>query len=541
LGTPISWLLPGQNSVERTLEALSRIRDLIRGEGAQIVLVDQPDLVGLSRHVSDDVLLVRTERRLSLARLLDAGLAAAEDDIIVWCPSADQIPAGDLSHSIDFVRRHDAIVLATRPKTVDDVARTSLNQESGSNALESASAFNRLRFRLCRECFVARRKTAQRVAAKLRVWGDSPVSTAAILAAMRLPVRYDRGLTSLKAVSSAFRVESRETGELRPMERATRHRHRGEPFVSVIITAHNEGPELRRTIDSVEANTSSPIEFIIVDDGSSDGSCQNLAGERLRVIRNNQRVGVAFSRNAGAQFSRGNVLLFLDGHQRVSSGCLERCATVALANEAIVWPDVRTLHNRSAIGHGAFFRLQAGANPLTAKWNNRRPGDAITKISSLRAPGYFVPRKLFDELRWISQLRGWGASEAAIALKAFFLGIDILHVCGPVARHLFRPTFRYAVSDEEVSRNHALITRVCFDDRTWYEHWWPRVFEKCLSSASIRDLESAEVLAEHEEFLKRKLRTDREFWRGLLGQPEPDSSRQTAHKSAAHFVVGNPP
>jgi hypothetical protein len=136
-----------------------------------------------------------------------------------------------------------------------------------------------------------------------------------------------------------------------------------------------------------------------------------------------------------------------------------------------------------------------------------------------------VPRNLFDNLRWIPQLRGWGGSEAAIALKAFFLGIDILHVCGPVTRHLFRPKFGYAVCDEEVSRNHALITRVCFDDRTWFEHWLPRVFEGHLSPEAVRDLEAPDVVAEHKEFMRLKRRPDREFWLGLLRRKEPDNLR----------------
>jgi glycosyltransferase involved in cell wall biosynthesis len=293
----------------------------------------------------------------------------------------------------------------------------------------------------------------------------------------------------------------------------------------VIITAHNEGAEVLRTVESVEANTRAPLEVVVVDDGSTDGCCDNLNRARLRVIRHDHRVGVAYSRNAGARAARGDVLAFLDGHQRVSVGCLDRCATVALSREAIVWPDVRALHNRTGIGHGAFFRLGAADRPFTAKWNNRRSGQRVAKITALCAPGYLVPRKLFNNLRWISQLRGWGGTEATLALKAFFLGVDILHVCGPVARHLFRREFQYAVRDEEIARNHALIARVCFDDRTWFEHWLPRVFEARLSPDQLRELESVEVVAEHREFVKLKRRPDHEFWRGLVGRREPDCLR----------------
>ena len=165
------------------------------------------------------------------------------------------------------------------------------------------------------------------------------------------------------------------------------------PLVSVVITAHNEGEEVLRTIESVEANTKAPIEFIVVDDASTDGCCDNLERDRLRVIRHDRRIGVAYSRNTASDVARGDVLVFLDGHQRVSAGCLDRCATVALANEAIVWPDVRTLHNFSSVGHGASFRLGARGIPFTATWNNRKHGQPISKITSLRSAQLFRAAK----------------------------------------------------------------------------------------------------------------------------------------------------
>jgi glycosyltransferase involved in cell wall biosynthesis len=512
----ISWIFPAQDTLERTLEMLSRLRDRTRNLRAEIILVDRPSAIGLCGELPSDILLVLTERRLSLPRLLHAGLSASRGDIIVWCPHADLIPAGNIAQSIDLVSRHNTLVLAARRKP--------LNGDELAEPCQAASIFKRLGLRLCREWFVSRRPTALSISKRLSSWGDFPVFTAAMLGMMRLPVSIDHGLAPSDRVQSPIQTAmSDAAGEAPVISTSVRRRPRTEPLASVIITAHNEGAEVLRTIESVEANTRAPVELILVDDGSTDGCCSNLDRERLRVIRHDHRVGVAFSRNAGARLARGEVLVFLDGHQRVSAGCIERSAAVALSRGAIVCPDVRTLHNRSAVGHGAFFRLGKDGNPFTATWNTRRFGQRITKTTSLRAPGYFVPRKLFDELRWISQLKGWGGSEAAIALKAFFLGIDILHLCGPVARHRFRPKFQYTVNDEEVTRNHALIARICFDDRTWFEHWLPRVFDGRLSAQAIRDLEAPDVTAEHAEFMKLKRRPDREFWLGLLRKKEPDN------------------
>jgi len=117
-------------------------------------------------------------------------------------------------------------------------------------------------------------------------------------------------------------------------------------------------------------------------------------------------------------------------------------------------------------------------------------------------PGYVIPREVFRRVRWIESLRGWGASEPAITVKAFFQDIDLLHVCGPLARHMFRPGSKipYATPWQSVWRNHALVARVCFDQRTWLEYWLPEVFDKHLTEPLRGELDSPEVLAEHEAF-----------------------------------------
>jgi glycosyltransferase involved in cell wall biosynthesis len=504
MANSISWLLPVQKTAQRTLAAVSRIRDAAQGQ-AEIILIDGPGATGHSRNLPSDVLRLSLESLLPLPYLLQAALAAADGDVVLWSPHGEPISSVDLRRLTDYVIRHDALVLATQTE-----------RRFSGTALRG-----RLTLRLSHSFFVARRATAKKVAQRLCFWGDFPVSTAAILAMMQVPLFIPRRHAPSPAAQTPVGRTDETCRELAPIHsRAREQRHPG-PVVSAIITAHNEGEEVLRTIESVEANTSAPVEFIVVDDGSTDGCCDHLRRERISVIRHESRVGVAFSRNAGAAAARGDVLLFLDGHQRVSAGCLDRCAEVALAKDAVVWPDVRTLHDRGAVGHGASFRLGKNDAPFTAAWNNHRGRQSITRITSLRSPGYFVPRKVFGELRWISQLRGWGGSEAALALKAFFLGVDILHVCGPLARHLFRPKFQYTVTDAEVSRNHALIARVCFDDRTWFEYWLPRVFEGCLSPEAICELDSPEVIAEHAEFLKVKRRPDQEFWRGLLRRKQP--------------------
>jgi glycosyltransferase involved in cell wall biosynthesis len=293
------------------------------------------------------------------------------------------------------------------------------------------------------------------------------------------------------------------------------------PLISVVITAHNEGDELGRTIQSIRENTEAAHEIILVDDGSTDGSCEPFRSDAVRLISHPTRVGVAYSRHEGSLATRGDAIAYLDGHQRLSHRCLDQCAELAIREGAIVWPDVCGFEAHEGIVHGAYFTMSPARRVFAAEWKVRRPSRPVTAISSLRIPGYVIPRSVYHGVSWIRSLRGWGASEAAVSLKAFFTGVEILHLCGPVAKHQFKKSFNYRVRSAEVWRNQALIARVCFDDRTWHDYWLPEVFEAHLSDEVRRELESDVVQAEHEEFGRIKICEDRDFWTSLIFRELP--------------------
>ncbi len=292
-------------------------------------------------------------------------------------------------------------------------------------------------------------------------------------------------------------------------------------MLSTVVCVHNEGAELLATVQSLEQGVLGEAEVVVVDDASTDGVCERLQGRSVRVIRNAKRLGVAPSRDLAVQHSRGDVLAFLDGHQRVSTGALNRCAVLAQQRSAIVMPDIRGFGRHAANSHGARFQLCPDNGFFSAHWEQRVPRHRVTRVSSLKAPAYVMPRDVYDQVRWIRGLRNWGGSEAAISLKAFFLDIPILHLCGTPTRHQFKQKLHYDASWDDVWRNHALIARVCFTDRSWFEYWLPRVFDAHLTEDARLDLQSESILDQQREFNRVKQRSDTEFWTDLLQQSLP--------------------
>lgn len=83
--------------------------------------------------------------------------------------------------------------------------------------------------------------------------------------------------------------------------------------VSVIVPTYNCEPYIEQTLRSVLAQSVSPLEVIVVDDGSTDSTVARAEamGERVRVHRQTNR-GVSHARNLGFELSRGSYVCFLD-------------------------------------------------------------------------------------------------------------------------------------------------------------------------------------------------------------------------------------
>lgn len=113
-----------------------------------------------------------------------------------------------------------------------------------------------------------------------------------------------------------------------------------EPVVSIITPSFNRGGIITETAESIFAQTYPHWEWVIVDDGSTDDSWNNLElfakiDTRVKIFkRDREPKGACTCRNIAIQKCTGQYLLFLDTDDLLASFCLQQRVAAAQQNPA---------------------------------------------------------------------------------------------------------------------------------------------------------------------------------------------------------------
>jgi succinoglycan biosynthesis protein ExoO len=106
------------------------------------------------------------------------------------------------------------------------------------------------------------------------------------------------------------------------------------PDITVMIPVHNRADLIGRAIESVQSQTMTSWELVIVDDGSTDATravAQRYAATdpRVRVFVNERNVGVSEARNCALRYATGRFVTPLDSDDWFHPQRLERLVRMA--------------------------------------------------------------------------------------------------------------------------------------------------------------------------------------------------------------------
>ena len=187
------------------------------------------------------------------------------------------------------------------------------------------------------------------------------------------------------------------------------------PLVSVIVVSHNTRDDLLRCLGSL-ASVGMPLEIVVVDNASSDGSAEAVAERfpRVRVIHNGDNAGFGRANNQGLAATRAPLVLLLNSDAELRPGCLETLASLLRdrARLGIVAP--RTLEADGAV------QVSFGPDltPLR-EWKQRRlvHGVKQRRSGALRAAAEAAARE--HEPAWVSASCLLARREALAAVGGF--------------------------------------------------------------------------------------------------------------------------
>jgi glycosyltransferase involved in cell wall biosynthesis len=111
-----------------------------------------------------------------------------------------------------------------------------------------------------------------------------------------------------------------------------------EPLVTVLMPVYNGGEFLNQAIDSVLNQSYKNIEFLIINDGSTDNSIQTINAykdNRIRLINNDGNKGLVYSLNLGLKEAKGEYIARMDADDISLKERLEREVDFLMHNREI--------------------------------------------------------------------------------------------------------------------------------------------------------------------------------------------------------------
>lgn len=100
-----------------------------------------------------------------------------------------------------------------------------------------------------------------------------------------------------------------------------------DKLVSIIIPVYNVGKYLSRCIESIQRQTYTNLQIILVDDGSTDSSSElcdeyEKKDDRIIVIHK-ENGGLSSARNAGLEICQGEFFSFVDSDDWIDENCID--------------------------------------------------------------------------------------------------------------------------------------------------------------------------------------------------------------------------
>ena len=337
------------------------------------------------------------------------------------------------------------------------------------------------------------------------------------------------------------------------------------PTVCHLINTKDEGPEVRRTIESFRQHKGDVnLIQVVIADGTKDGSCDNLPDDVVVLKPEDDAFGIGQSKWIGLKvalekFPEIDFIFHTDGHNRIIRGTVADMAREAMKNgPCIVTPALGPLNcvlSEECREHGKdscqvdcpkiqdnnevpYNCYQGGKlsvmkkgrfNGPWAEGTATRPKEKISRTEVVNPSCFgYTPETLKLLGGWNRYPGRWGSQEAGLSLKAWYADIPILNLRDDLVcvLHRYRSWNErnrspYEVPRKDTAANTRYMLKVVSDLKTWEEVWQPWFDRQGKNEEADKLIAESHCDEQREAFAWNKNRTDREFFEKVVQRPWP--------------------
>lgn len=242
----------------------------------------------------------------------------------------------------------------------------------------------------------------------------------------------------------------------------------------MVVVNWNRRELLRACLESLERQSVSDFEVVVVDNGSTDGSAEMAAADfggcakfRLKLIRNAENRGFCAANNQGIAASAGSFIALLNNDAEAEPGWLE-----ALRQVFDLSPEVGMAASKILV-YGEPQRIDKAGHVIYLDGQNRGRGSGVLdcgqfdRIEEVLWPdgcAAMYRRRMLDQIGGFDEDFFAYGDDAELGLRARIAGWKCLFVPGAVVRHHRAATLGVASSRrmELIERNRVLLAAKLF-------------------------------------------------------------------------------
>jgi glycosyltransferase involved in cell wall biosynthesis len=276
--------------------------------------------------------------------------------------------------------------------------------------------------------------------------------------------------------------------------------------LSVVVITRNEGAELRRTVENLQATLPPRSEVVVVNDGSRG---RLAALPRPRRIVHACGLGVARARNLGASKTTGDVLVFADAHIRVDEGWWRPLVAILENPKAgAASPAITHLPPGKDVGYGLTFK----GPDLSVRWLGKK-SERPFAVPIIPGCCLAMRRDTFEAVGgWDAGLMHRGGVDNELSVRLWTLGYDLYIEPRVVCQHLFRKTSPYRVGWPEYLQNRLRLAMAHFSGERLGQVVRALEGYKYFGAGMELALENG-ISERRREMMSRRVRTDGQYWR----------------------------